>query len=229
MSEEVKDQIEMTENKEDAVLNALVKKQKFRKRITSLFVLGVAIALIVTLIVLSSIGVTVKYPFLSQTKPESIQVVVDGESRTYTKEHDSFEGIYAKYEQAFSMPYLTALFTAQTGSYNLQASEDGSELASESALPTNLGTNYIKVHFDQDQTIFNADGSVYKSIVMPATEKLTYRDFYFKLQEENGFEDVQILIAVKGNTTNETHRRVMTVEFRVNLYSFSQYVKDLAK
>ena len=199
----------------------LLRRKKKRKILTSI-ALGVAFALAIVIIVLSSVPVSLKPVCLSDGFA-SVQVF-DGTDPKATIYNDGSQKMqYNKFvdavKNAFSQKYIAALFAGNLGDYDIE--ENFLDFYSSEF---NSG-KYVKVHYENAQKVTNKNGKPYLSRYRTSSEPLTFNDLYFVLNEENKFEDTKIYLNVTYPSGNEN--KLLVIKVKGNTSKIYEAFKDL--
>ncbi len=205
----------------------LEKKRKTRK-ITFSIILALVVAVAIIFITLGCVNVDIRPQFV--TKADQVTIYREGNSNiNIDKQSQIYQQFDELYKNMFNVPYLTAAFSGATGGYTIDEGKiisnwytNANETTVSSDVTNVLGTNYVKLHFNQLKTLVKADGSEYISIFN--RNKLTYQDVYFAINEEDIVKDFTFLFATKGN--NDERTTITKITLKANTSSlFEEFVK----
>ena len=229
--EDVKDTSQNVDSVLDSVSDEYLKKRKRNKKITLSIISAVVFALVVVIIVLACVKVNLKPYFLS--RPSNIQVYTNN-SLTYVTTDENYDDFYGVYEDSFCSTILTAMFTGNLGDYKIvegatQAfySDSTNRQGISSTLQSYLGSNYVHLFYAQQQTLYNADGSVYYSNRNTNQYYFTYQDVYFNITDTNNESELTFYFGA-CYTTEEGQSalspKIISITVRANSYAIYDYV-----
>lgn len=229
--EDVKDTSQNVDNVLDSVSDEYLKKRKRNKKITLSIISAVVFALVVVIIVLACVRVNLKPYFLS--RPSNIQVYINN-TLSYAPTDEAYDDFYAVYEDSFYSTVLTAMFTGNLGDYKIVESGRQSFYSDatnrqgiSSTLQSYLGSNYVHLFYAQEQTLYNADGSVYYSNRWSNRYYFTYQDVYFNLTDTNNESELTFYFGAcyttESGQTSDTPK-IISITVRANSYAIYDYV-----
>ncbi len=223
------EEVNVSSQNVDNVLNSVsdeyLKKKRRNKKIILSVISAVVLALVVVIIILACVKVNLKPHFLS--RPTNIQIYTNN-SLTYVTTDDNYDDFYSVYEDSFYSTVLTALFTGNLGDYKIVEgatqsfySDAANRQGMSSALQNYLGSNYVHLFYAQEQTLYNADGSVYYSNRNTNQYSFSYQDVYFNLTDTNNESELTFYFgAYYGSSTP----KIISITVRANSYAIYDYV-----
>ncbi len=213
-------------NQVDELLNSVsdeyLAKKKRTKIISYSVIMGIVLALCVTIIVMSCIKVDLRPSFIDA--PASYNVTIKGTSTSQfidqtNEKYDQFNEIF---DNSFKTQYLTALFTGRLGGYKIEETSQPFYKSFSTVitddLKSQLGENYVKVVYDSPRQIKKADGKLYYSQYNTDTT-LTFTEFYFPLSSTDAEND---LVFYLGATAKST--RVLKITVKANTYKLYKFL-----
>ncbi len=215
------------EEKKNQIIEKYVARKNFKNKVGLLVGVCGSLVLAIAVIIVACLQFSVLPKFLQDNQIDRFEITLNGTSQTpFNRENQEFKNIKIKFQNAFSLSLMSAIFTDQTGNFFLD--EDTNKFQESSLSSYVGGNNYIKVQYTQEQKIKNNDGSLYQSYRNPPNN-LTYNAIYVGLQSENEFKDVIIVIPVYGSYSGNDQTVAMLAKITVNanLYNFTQYLTEL--
>ena len=190
----------------DSVLNSvsdqyLAKKKKNRK-ITFSIISIVVLLLSVAIIVMSCVKINTKPAFIKGAT--SYQVTINNSEKLLLDEtNEEFDEFDKLFDETFSYNYLNALFAGKLGGYDICEttsnfySDTKNNTGMSTTLKNQLGSNYVRVKFDEDKTIKYSNGKEYKSIYY-SDYSITFNELYFNLNTSDEESEITFYIGAKG-------------------------------
>ena len=176
----------------------LVKRKK-RNKIVTLISVCFAFVVAVTVIVMSAVPVSLK-PKCIDAGFSRVQIY-PGTTTTKIncyKDSERFNEFVKVYNDAFSQPYISALFSGTLFSYEIE--ENWQDVPSITNL-TNNNTYVVHLTYDEEQTLTHQNGKVYKSnyyVDKWPESTLTFTDVWFTLSENEGMQETTVYIAINN-------------------------------
>ena len=212
---------------------AYLEKTRKTRKITFSLILALVLAIAIIVTTFACVKVDIRPKFV--TAPDQVAIYRDGKSNlNFDSSTDIYKDFDEIYNKMFNISYLSAIFSGRLGGYKIveNAGNNGqimnwytnsNETTMNSELASALGSNYVKLHFDEEKRLKNSDGSEYVSI-NNLSYVLTYHDIYFAISEENVIQDFTFYIAVKGN--NDKRTTVSKITLSANTSSlYEEFVK----
>ena len=186
-------------------------KRKKQRRIWTSVALGVAFALAIVIIVLSTVPVSLK-PACISNNFESVRIFDGSDSKATIYNDGSQKEEYCTFvkamKKAFSQTYMGAIFGGNLGEYDIE--ENFLDFASASSEYTS--GEYVKIHYENAQKVTNKNGKPYLSRYRTSSDPLTFKDAYFALSAEGGFENTKIYLNVSYPSGSDNKLIVITVK-----------------
>ena len=222
------------ENKSDNIISIddqYISKKKRKRKIIFSVISFLTFALATIIIVMSCVKVNLKPEFISDAM--SYRITINNSDKILLDEsNEEFEEFDKIFEDSFSINYLSALFTVKLGGYELTDENETSDIFYSSTtgltgmsttLKNALGSNYVRVKFDQDKVVKYSNGEVYKS--KNNTEyQLTFNELYFKLSTSESEETTTFYLGTKGYLSGT---RIFKITVKANTYSLYNYAKEI--
>ena len=222
------------ENKSDNIISIddqYISKKKRKRKIIFSVISFLTFALATIIIVMSCVKVNLKPEFISDAM--SYRITINNSDKILLDEsNEEFEEFDKIFEDSFSINYLSALFTGKLGGYELTDENETSDIFYSSTtgltgmsttLKNALGSNYVRVKFDQDKVVKYSNGEVYKS--KNNTEyQLTFNELYFKLSTSESEETTTFYLGTKGYLSGT---RIFKITVKANTYSLYNYAKEI--
>lgn len=174
-------------------------KRKKKNKIVTLVSLCFAFVLAVSVIVMAAVPVSLK-PKCIDSGFSRVQIYPGTTTTNINcyKDTDRFEKFMEVYDEAFSQPYITALFSGTLFSYDIE--EKWSNVPTVDNL-TNNDTYIVHLTYSQNQILTNQNGKVYKSnywVEKWPDTKLTFTDVWFELSKNEGMQETTVYIAINN-------------------------------
>lgn len=175
----------------------LVRRKKKNKLVT-LISLCFAFVVAVSVIVMAAVPVSLK-PKCIDAGFSRVQIYPGNgtEIKNCYKGSESFEKFMQVYDEAFSQPYISALFSGTLFSYEIE--EKWEDVKTDQL--TNDNTYVVHLFYSENQTLTYQNGKVYKSnyyVEKWPESTLTFTDVWFTLSEKEGMQETVVYIAINN-------------------------------
>jgi hypothetical protein len=227
------EEINFQENYES--LNKQYKKNKATKAKIFLSI-ALAVVLVLSLLVITFSGITYSSRPTFVKDPTYVEVYIDGAKvASYDSDDEGYGEIISRYSKSFNYSYLTAIFTGSKGytitenrtdTDNFYSSySNGVGVGMSSKLQSSLGDNYIKFHYEEEQTIYSSNGNLYYTTAKTdGNLALTFTDMYFNIPTENNLENVTFYFGTLGISQKP---KITTLTVKANTFKLYNYVSQL--
>lgn len=214
----IETQNENVDNVLKTVSDDVLKKKRKKNRIIFSVISAVVLAISIVIITLSCVKVDLKPFFIEE--PSYFEVTLNGKSSALLdSQEESYDELYDLYENSFKISYLSALLIGETDGYKIEETS-----SSFSNIKSELGDNYVNLHFGAEQKLYNSNGKIYYSIRDTRNYELSYVDVYFPLSTENGVDDLTFYFETTGYTTEP---RITKITIKANTYKLYDFVSNL--
>ena len=186
MAEEKVQTNENVDNVLQSVSDKIIAKRKLKRTIISSVLLSVVVILATIVIALAGIKVDMQPNFIG--KADAYSVYIGGVNKQYfDTDSKSYDKFHEELDKVFETNYLTALFSGKLDCYTIEETKiqfysDDARTTPSSALRTELGTNYVRFVYNEEQNVTHPNGAQYYSTEYKAnTYALKFKDCYMKL------------------------------------------------
>ena len=183
------EKVQTNENVDDvlqSVSDKIIAKRKLKRTIISSVLLSVVVILASIVIALAGIKVDMQPNFIG--KADAYSVYIGGVNKKYfDTDSKTYDAFHEELDKVFDTNYLTALFSGKLDCYTIEETKvqfysDETRTNLSSSLKTELGSNYVRFVYNEEQKVTNKDGSQYYSTEYKAnTYALKFKDCYLKL------------------------------------------------
>lgn len=214
-------------------------KRKKKNKIVTLISLCFAFVLVVSVIVMAAVPVSLKPKCLESGFTEvRIYPGTTTSQAHFSEGSDAFDKFMDVYDEAFKQTYINALFTGTLFDYEIE--EKYAAVPSVSNL-TNNDTYVVMLKYDEDQVFTYQNGKAYDSVYETKNwenSKLTFREVYFTLSQEEGMQTTTVYIAINNypdsssNTGYKTSNNLIKITTKGNtklIYDAYEELYDLAQ
>ena len=229
MPEETK--IEVQENDILKEINDSYTRNKKRKNMIAFSIIS-AIVLLFSVLVVTFGAIRINTKPTTFAEPTKFTIKISDNTTSLDPTDDKYDEFYKLYLKSFETSYLTALFTGSLGGYEIKETTDefyssyssntrvGSGISS--SLSGYLGSNYVHLHYAEEQTLYSSNGQAYYSNRNTEDYLLTFFDVYFSPMTENNFGEVTFYIGTYGYAKKPNITKI-TVNGNTNaLYNFAE-------
>ena len=186
------EKVQTNENVDDvlqSVSDKIIAKRKLKRTIISSVLLSVVVVLASIVLAMAGIKVDMQPSFIG--KADAYSVYISGANKQYfDTDSKSYDKFHEQLDQACELSYLSALFSGKLGGYTIEETKvqfyaDEARTTPSSALKTELGSNYVRFIYNDEQIVTNKDGSQYYSTQYKAnTYALKFKDCYMQLNSD---------------------------------------------
>ena len=213
------------------ISDAYIAKKKRNRKIAFSIISFVTLALATIIIVLSCVKVNTKPAFIKDVSRYEITVKENSSMIVYENGEDKFKEFDKLFNEAFSLNYLTALFTGKLGGYELNSSNETTDnfysdtqqnIGMSSILKNALGDNYVKVKFNEEKEVKYSNGKTYTS-KYDSTVPLVFDELYFSLNSDNEDSTLTFYMGTRGYLQGV---KITKITIKANTYSLYNYVVE---
>lgn len=183
------EKVQTNQNVDDvlqSVSDKIIAKRKLKRTIISSVLLSIVVVLASIVLILAGIKVDMQPNFIG--KADAYSVYISGVNKQYfDTDSKSYDKFHEELDKNFETNYLTALFSGKLDCYTIEETKtqfyaDEARTSPSSALRSELGSNYVRFVYNEEQQVTNRDGSQYYSTQYKAnTYALKFKDCYMKL------------------------------------------------
>ena len=174
----------------ESVDDKIIAKKKFKRTIISSVILSAVVVLSAIIISLASINTSVYPRYLN--KADSYDIHISNQQVYIDEDSNNYQEFLTEYSEIFTSSILNAMFTGKLGEALPQESKtsfysNGTEKTGMSSqLKSSLGNEYVKIHFNEEQSLTYKNGAQYYSNRYENREfALKFKDCYVKLDKNN--------------------------------------------
>ena len=226
MAEEAKIEVEKDIIKE--INDGYARKKKIKSIILFSIVSSIVLALSAILIAFSAMKINTK----PSTIAEPTTFYTSSNRPINSSDYDEF---YELYLNSFETTYLTGLFTGSLSGYEIKEKTNEYFYNSfntttkvgtgmKQTLKDYVGSDYINIHYEEAQTLYKANGEVYKAKANSEKYTITFKDVYLPLSTENKYDDVTFYIGAYGVTEPPF---IITITVKGNTNALYNFVSQL--
>lgn len=224
----VTNQDENVNNVLNSVSDEYLAKKKKNRKITFSLISFFVLALATVIIVLSCVRVNLKPEFIDNAVRYEITTKGNSTTMVYESTDEGFKEFDKLFDEAFSLSYLTALFSGKLGGYELNASDETNEYyysdtknntGMSTTLKNALGSNYVRVVFDEEKQVKYSNGDVYKS-KYNSDYDLKFEELYFNLHDTTEDETLTFYLGTNGYSSGT---RITKITVKANTYSLYKF------
>lgn len=212
----------MEQTLDDIFLQKRIKTRKITCLVISIFTLLVAL----TVIIMACVSVDLRPKFIEN--PNHITIYsTEVPSGLIVIQEDNENLFLNKYDEAFRISSLSALFSGNFGDYDIDETYTPFD-QSDSALKNTFGNNFVKMTYSTPQEFKTRNGQKYVS--KNGYNNITFDAVYFSISENNSTQDITLFFAVSGNITNSSsgqeRRSITKIKLRANTYSLYELIGE---
>ncbi|MBE7073662.1 MAG: hypothetical protein E7379_01020 [Clostridiales bacterium] len=209
----------------DSVSDKIIAKRKLKKTIIYSVILSVVVVLSSVIIMLASINANLQPNFLQGA--DAYRVYISNVEKSYIDEDSkNYEKFLEEYNGQFYTSILAGMFTGRLSAYEIQEtntqfySNNAEKSGMSSTLKSELGSNYIKLIFNQERNVLNKNGSIYYSKEYTKDQyELKFKDCYLKLDSE----DTDTMTFYLGTQDPDWGNKTVITKIVVKASSFGLY------
>lgn len=186
------EKVQTNENVDDvlqSVSDKIIAKRKLKRTIISSVLLSVVVILASIVLALAGIKVDLQPNFIG--KADAYSVYLSGVNKKYfDSDSESYDKFHQELDMAFETNVLNALFSGRLDCYTIEETRtafyaDDARTTLSSAMRSELGSNYVRFVYNEEQQVTNKDGSQYYSTEYKAnTYALKFKDCYMQLSSD---------------------------------------------
>lgn len=191
------------------------------------YIIGIAVAFLLALVIviMACVPLDLRPGFI--TKPNDVVVYSEDipsgstsmdDASEHQEGYNTFIGIY---NNMFRISLLSALFTGHLGGYVIDETVQEFD-TSTSNLQAMMGSNFVKLHFDNEMKFKFSNGKDYVS-KFDESYKLTFQNVYFPFSKDNKVNDVTFYFETFGNRSRAT---ITKITLRANTYLIYDSLAD---
>lgn len=227
----------MADTKIQSIDDQYMAKMKKKRIIVNSIILSLCVAIAFVIILLACLRIDLKPKF--DSTPEYVEITVDGKSDpiSFAKDDERYDEFMSIYNTALSTSILTSIFTGNVYGYNIEYAGTGASDTTErfyetysngngygisSALSSRLGSNYVHLRFNEEQSIYHSNGTVLDGRY--SDKAIFYKDVYFTISNNENSTEVTYYFGVMDYGQYPT-MVIITVE--AQSYSLYDYAINL--
>lgn len=210
-------------------------KKRTKRIVINSLILSLCLILGIAVILLSCIKIDLKPRFNSQAEYVEIKIDNNSDKILISKGDDLFSEFQNIYNNSLSTSVLTSLFTGNFYGYTIErlgtgandtsgrfyeSYSNGSGYGISSSLSSKLGSNYVHLHFKEDQTLYYADGSKVMGR-FDKTRDIYYKDVYFTISSDENSSQVDFYFGVMDYGSYPTMIKISVEAQSYALYDFA--------